>query len=95
MISGNDLSDVGKGHIRHGSNGVYRDMAGVGDLLRPLTTDDILSLDVILFLHGGEDLIYGDGHGLSPVPQLGNAASGQLHGDVAACEEALGGRHRR
>ena len=36
VISFNDLTDVGKGHIRDLTDDVYGDMAGVGDFLSAL-----------------------------------------------------------
>ena len=90
VVSIDDLTDVGKGHIRHLSDHVHRNMTGIGDILGSLGADDILLANVIFAVHGGEDLVHRYGHGLGSAQKLRNAASGQLHGDAAARQKALG-----
>ena len=89
MISSQNFTNVGQGHIRHLTDDVNSDVTGIGDILGALGADDIFLLDVILAVDGGKNLIHRNRYGLSTPQQLGNTTSGQLHGNTAACEKAF------
>ena len=52
VVAGDDLADVGQGHLGDRTDDVDGDVAGVGDILGALGADDILPLDVVFFLNG-------------------------------------------